>query len=114
MAVPALVLDEYVTARVWLRPPAPVTVAVQGVCAVPLYVTLVGHVTVTADVALVMLHGALTDVIVKFADPPVTVGVTVPEPTPGPTFVRLFVQVRAPVNGPVTAQSGFVACAEPS
>ena len=46
--------------------------------------------------------------------PPLTEGVTVPEPAAGPTEAGLFVQVRPPVNAPVTAQAGAVACAAPS
>ena len=76
---------------------------------------LAGQLTVTVDVALVILQVPVTAVIVKFVSvPPVTVGVTVPEPTAGPTVAGLLVQVRPPVNAPVTAQVGAVACAAPS
>src|SRR5690242_9095913 len=51
VAVPASVLAEYVTGLVWLSPPAPVTLAEQGVCADPLYVTLTGQVTTVVDAA---------------------------------------------------------------
>ena len=50
VAVPAFVLLEYKTLSDWLSPPAPVTAAVHGVCADPLYVTLLGEqVTTVVD-----------------------------------------------------------------
>lgn len=61
-----------------------------------------------------MLHAPLTEVTVKLADPPLTEGDTIPEPTAGPTEAGPLVQVKPPVNGPVTAQVGAGACDEPS
>ena len=58
---------------------------------------LAGQLTVTVDVALVILQVPVTAVIVKFVSvPPVTVGVTVPEPTAGPTVAGLLVQLNIP------------------
>ncbi len=37
--------------------------------------------------------------------PPLTIGVTVPDPTAGPTEAGVSVQVSVPVNAPVTAQA---------
>jgi hypothetical protein len=52
-----------------------------------------------------MFHEPLTGVIAKFALPPVTVGVTDPEPAAGPTEAGLFVQLRPTVYAPVIAQA---------
>ena len=103
----------YVTVSDSLSPPVPVTVAVQGVNAAPLNGTLAGQLTVTVDVAFVMLHAPFTKVIAKLAEPPVTVGVTVPDPAAGPTEAGLFVQPSPVVNAPVIAQATG-ACADPS
>jgi hypothetical protein len=73
-----------------------------------LYVTLAGQVTVTVDVAWVILQAPLTEVTVKFEDPPLTVGVIWPEPTVGPTEAGLLVQLTPVVNGPVTAHADGV------
>jgi hypothetical protein len=73
-----------------------------------LYVTLAGQVTVTVDVAWVILQAPLTEVTVKFEDPPLTVGVIWPEPTAGPIEVGLLVQLTPVVNGPVTAHADGV------
>ena len=51
VAVPAFVLFVYVTVTDWFSPPAPVTVAVHGVCAAPVYGTLAGQLTVVVDEA---------------------------------------------------------------
>jgi hypothetical protein len=41
-----LVFEPYVTGETgWLRPPGPVTVALHGLSADPVYITLAGHVT---------------------------------------------------------------------
>ena len=58
-----------------------------------------------------MLHEPLTDVIAKFAEPPVTVGVIVPVPTAGPTEAGLSVQLRLVVNEPVNVQAEGVRAA---
>jgi hypothetical protein len=51
VAVPAFVLAAYVTVSAWFSPPAPVTLAVHGVCAVPSNVTKGGHVTAVVELA---------------------------------------------------------------
>ena len=83
----------------WFNPPVPVTVAVQGVCAAPLKPTLAGQISVTVDgaCACVILHAPFTGVMAKFDVPPITEGVTVPEPTPGPTEAGALVQLRPTV-----------------
>ena len=89
----------------WFKPPVPVTVAVQGVSAVPLKPTLAGQLTETVDDALLILQVPFTGVMAKFDVPPVTVGVTVPEPTPGPTEAGALAQLRPTVYAPVNAQA---------
>ena len=58
-----------------------------------------------------ILQAPLTVVIVKFDVLPLTVGVTVPEPTPGPTEAGLFVQLNPVVYEPVNVQAEGVRAA---
>ena len=59
---------------------------------------LQGSVTDTVEDACVILQAPLTGVMAKFVNvPPLTVGVTVPEPIAGPTEAGLFAQLRPTV-----------------
>jgi len=63
------------------------------------------------DVAFVMVHEPLTNVIAKFAEPPVTVGVIAPVPATGPTEAGLSAQVSPVVNEPANVQAEGVRAA---
>ena len=52
--LPALMLFAWVTVVVVLRPPSPVTAAVHGVSAEPVYVAEAGHVITVDEAALVI------------------------------------------------------------
>ena len=60
----------YVTVSDWFRLPAPVTVAVQGSSAEPVYVTFVGHVTVVTLAALSIVKYLVSLLPSWFVSPP--------------------------------------------
>ncbi len=59
--MPALTLLVYVGAGVSLRPPAPVTLTVQGSRAEPVKVTFAGQVTTVVELALSIVKSWTTD-----------------------------------------------------
>jgi hypothetical protein len=63
------VLLVWLTPTVCESPPTPVTEAVHGVSAAPVYVTLVGQVTTVADVAFSIVNVLLSVLVMWLASP---------------------------------------------
>ena len=110
VAVPAEVLLEYETVKDWENPPEPVAVAVQGVCAEPVYVTDVGHDTV---VVVAVFDGFTVTTKVAGARskvPPLLLDVRVREMVEVPAVSGVTVMVRvAPQLSKVTLDGLTVA-----
>jgi len=102
---PTAMLFAYVGVGVNDNPPTPVTAAVHGVNAAPVYVTDAGQVTTVVEAALAIVRAAVVDVLNAYAtsDPPEHEIVKGDEVT-GVLVVKLLVHVGAvPVSTGVTS-----------